>query len=353
MLLRKIFYLTLISVSFLCGKTTTIKVFHVFSSLGDIETAELKNSIILKYDENGAMTDSSIFTHTLPLSEKYIYVAGPSEGLRLRRQYERERVLSYRFENDDNGRRLSASLYGIEDTLYWKEFLKYDEDGRLEKRIRHNPSKAINPEMMSKKNESGDMIWGESYQYDSTGSIKTIREFYDDYILEVSTYQIDSLKTPKKTQEYFDPSVIFRTEYIYNNNGLLSHKITVERMGKSLESKKYNYDELGRIKRIKIFNSDGVLSEIIISVFDDKDFKISKFTADSTMKIIEKTEIKLDNKGRHLVVAHLDGNGGLMGKKIYSYDENDQIVQITRYDMIHRKNENSEIPVTVMTYEYE
>ena len=87
--------------------------------------------------------------------------------------------------------------------------------------------------------------------------------------------------------------------------------------------------------------------------FDDKDFKISKFTADSTMKIIEKTEIRLDNKGRHLVVTDLDGNGGLMGKKIYSYDENDQIVQITRYDMIHRKNENSEIPVTVMTYEYE
>ena len=71
------------------------------------------------------------------------------------------------------------------------------------------------------------------------------------------------------------------------------------------------------------------------------------------MKIIEKTEIKLDNKGRHLVVTDLDGNGGLMGKKIYSYDENDQIVQITQYDMIHRKNENSEIPVTVMTYEYE
>ena len=70
-------------------------------------------------------------------------------------------------------------------------------------------------------------------------------------------------------------------------------------------------------------------------------------------KIVEKTEIKLDNKGRHLVVAHFDRNGGLMGKKIYSYDENDQIVQITRYDMIHRKNENSEIPVTVMTYEYE
>ena len=70
------------------------------------------------------------------------------------------------------------------------------------------------------------------------------------------------------------------------------------------------------------------------------------------MKIIEKTKIRLDNKGRQQVIAHLDEDGGLKGKKIYTYDENDRIVQITRYDMIHSENESNEIPVTVMTYEY-
>ena len=112
-------------VSCLWGKTTTIKVFHVFNSFG-VETQEIKNSIVMKYDKKGFLIDSTLYSHTLPLSEKYVYVVGPNEGLKLQRSYDREMVLSYRFKNDVGGHRVKTSLYGMGDTLYWKEFQKFD-----------------------------------------------------------------------------------------------------------------------------------------------------------------------------------------------------------------------------------
>ena len=48
------------------GRTTTIKVFHVFESFGK-ETQEIKNSIIMNYDTEGFLIDSTIYSHSLPL----------------------------------------------------------------------------------------------------------------------------------------------------------------------------------------------------------------------------------------------------------------------------------------------
>ena len=97
-------------VSSLSGnKTITIKVFHVFKSFGT-QTQELKNSVVVNFDSNGFVVDSTIYSHTLPLNEKYVYVSGPDEGLKLRRNYDKEMILSYRFENDKKGNRISTEL---------------------------------------------------------------------------------------------------------------------------------------------------------------------------------------------------------------------------------------------------
>ena len=87
------------------------------------------------------------YSHTLPLSEKYVYVSGPNEGLKLRRNYDEEMILSYRFENDKQGNRISTELFGTGDSLYWRQYQKFDSNGKIIKRIRYNPIEAINPEM--------------------------------------------------------------------------------------------------------------------------------------------------------------------------------------------------------------
>ena len=99
----KLFLCSLMISALIGNEVTTIKVFHVFESFGT-QTQELKNSVVINFDSNGFIVDSTIYSHTLPLSEKYVYVSGPNEGLKLRRNYDEEMILSYRFENDKQGK---------------------------------------------------------------------------------------------------------------------------------------------------------------------------------------------------------------------------------------------------------
>ena len=117
-LLKHLIWILMLSCSLVSGgRTTTIKIFHVFESFGT-ETQEIKNSIVMNYDTEGFLTDSTIYSHSLPLSEKYIYVLGHHEGLKLQRTYDREMVLSYHFEHNKFGKRVSTTLFGTGDTLY-------------------------------------------------------------------------------------------------------------------------------------------------------------------------------------------------------------------------------------------
>ena len=348
------FYIFLVLVSILCGsRSITIKVFHVFESFGT-ETQELKNSIVISLDSNGRMTDSTIYSHTLPLSKKYIYVSGPNEGLKLKRSYDKEIVMSYRFEYDKLGNRISTTLSGANDSIYWKEYKKYDDAGNIIKRIRYNPLQAINTDMMTKKSDSGKMIWGESYSYDSTGTVLERKELYNNYVLVISTYDLDSYKKPIKRGEYFDPSVIFQTIYFHNEFNQLTHEVSVGRLGQAFGSRTYDYDILGRRIGTTSYNEYGTIEEKLNTVFDDDNFKTYDYRSDSLLTLSALREVLLDNEGRLYIEAVLDGQEKVLEKNVYYYDERGRISEIRQYDMIRRgRTGNREIPIRVNTYEYD
>ena len=225
----KLFLCNLMITALTGNKATTIKVFHVFENFGT-QTQELKNSVVINFDSNGFVVDSTIYSHTLPLSEKYVYVSGPNEGLKLRRNYDEEMILSYRFENDKQGNRISTELFGTGDSLYWRQYQKFDSNGKIIKRIRYNPIEAINPEMVYGEDHSKDMIWGEDYSYDSTGAVLEHKEVYNNYILVITNFKVDQKKTPKELSQYFDPSVIFQTIFFHNDRGELVEEKSVGRL---------------------------------------------------------------------------------------------------------------------------
>ena len=335
------------------NKTVTVKMFHVFENFSS-ETQELRNSIIMNYDKKGNLNDSTIYNHTLPLSQKYVYVLGKNEGLKLKRSYEKEMVLSYYFKYNNLGQRVSTELFGTGDTLYWREFKKYDTLGRLIKRIRYNPSEAVNPEMMVPRKESGKMIWGESYDYDSTGTILEHKEIYNNYVLVITSYDMQEPGNPTKSGEYFDPSVITQTTYFHNDEGLLTHEISSGKLGKSLGSKSHEYDILNRRTRTTVYNLNGVIEETFNTIYDDDAFKTYYYYTDSTLKLSSMKEILLDNKGRAYIEATLDGDERVLEKNVYYYDKKDRIALVKQYDMLRRgRKEDKQIPIKVNTYEYD
>ena len=114
---------------------TTINVFHTYKESG-LHIQELKNSIVLNYNSKGLLIDSTIYSHTTPLNKKYVYVTGKEERLKLERTFKKEVILSYLFEYNKAGKKMSITLYGNDDNILWKEFLKYDSNQNLIKKLK-------------------------------------------------------------------------------------------------------------------------------------------------------------------------------------------------------------------------
>ncbi len=352
----RLIHLAIVKITFLSTlmsfEKITIKVYHVFKSFGE-ETQELKNSTIMNFNSYGLMTDSTIYSHTIPLSKKYIYVTGKDEGLKLKRKYEKEKVLSYVFEYNKQQKKISTTLYGSNDSLYWKEFYKYDDSDYLYKQIRYNPAKATNPEMIGDQ-KIGEMIWAEQYIYNKIGSSFNQRELYDNYTLVINTYLLDSLNNPIKDKEYFDPSVIFQIIYFRNDFGQLTHKIKSGYLGESLGSTVLGYDVSNRKIKKTLFNEKGAIEKVYNTVFDDENYIYYDYYSDSLVDFSLRKETRLDNKGRIYVEALVDDQERLFEKNVYYYDNNNNIIEIKQYDMIRREiSEKYKIPIRVHTYEYE
>ncbi len=351
--LMRIVFIYLILLSTLLGwKTITIKVYHIFESF-ETETQELKHSTVMNFNSQGLMTDSTIYNHLIPLSKKYIYISGENEGLTLQRKYEKEVVLSYNFEYSDNQKRISTTLYGNQDSIYWKEYYKYDDNGLLYKKIRYNPEKATNPEMIGNQN-NGEMIWAEQYIYNDDGSSFKLKELYDNYSLVITNYLLDSLKNPIKNKEYFDPSVIFQTVFFHDINKQLTHEVTSGYLGASLGSTVYKYDERKRKIKKTIYNEKGAIEKTHDTVFDDKNHIFYDYYSDSLVNFSLRKETRLDSKNRIYVETILDNEERFVEKNVYYYNEKDKIIEIKKYDMIRRDiSEEYKIPIRVHTYEYE
>jgi len=335
------------------GKTTTVKVFHVFESFGE-ETQELKNSIVMNYEPTGFLSDSTVYSHTIPLDKKYVYVSGKNEGLKLMRTFKKEKILSYKFENDKDGNRISTTLYGSDDSLYWKEYQKFDDNGNIIKRIRYNPLEAVNRDTAQKNNNNGEMLWGESYHYDSTGKFLEKKELYNDFALVITNYRLDSANTPIKTNEYFDPSVIFQTIFFHDKSGHLIQESTTGRFGNLIDSKVHKYDILGRRTATTLYGNSGLKEQIYDTVYDDENFKIYTYYSDSLIYLSAISEVLLDNQGRKHIEAILDGKNKVLEKNVYDYDLKGRISEIKSFDMLRSKiHRDREIPIRVNIYEYD
>ena len=332
--------------------TVTIKIYYVFESFGT-ETQELKYSKVMYYNKKGLMIDSTIYSHEIPLSKKYIYVDGDKEGLKLQRTYDKKPLLSYRFEYDNLKRKTSTTLYGEKDSVYWREYYKYDDNNFLYKQIRFDPNKAINHEMIYEE-KSGNSLWAEKYSYFEDGKGFDLKELYNNYCLLISTYHFDLEGSPIKVKEYFDPSVIFQTIYFHDQVGNLAQETKTGYLGASMGSRKYKYDKNNRRVKEIIYNKKGEVEKTYNTIFEDESNVFYDYYSDSLVNFLAIKETRLDNKGRVFIEAILDGQDKLLEKNVFYYDENERIVEVKKYDMI-RKNisEDYKVPVQVHTYEYD
>ena len=102
-----------------------------------------------------------------------------------------------------------------------------------------------------------------------------------------------------------------------------------------------------------MYNSDGLLKETINKIYRELDSRITEVQADSSGSAFMEIETRLDQVNRPFVQAVIDEEGRLTEKRVFKYDIQNRVASIKSYDMLRRGKDDQEIPITVMTYEYE
>ena len=293
--------------SFLLGEinTKTIKTYTITHSFG-VETRELTQSTFVRYNSKNKITDSTIYIHNIPLSEKYGYI-NFNDRSSLKKLEGIERLMHFKYEYNLKGQLVSKNLFGNDnDSLRWREFYKYLSNGKLWKIIRFDPSK-VHPDNKINGLDSNDpenMPWGETYSYNDSGEIKEHKEFYSGYIIESTVYNTDSSGTLIVEKENFDPSLMIKTTFSYNDIGEVEEKID-SRRGFSFGSKSFEYDKLGRKVKINHYNQDGNLKTTSTFLFNDNDSRQTKIITDQSRKLIRRIETKLNSKNKKNYRGHL------------------------------------------------
>ena len=341
--------------SFLFGEisTKTIKTYTIARSFG-VETRELAQTTFVKYDSKNRVTDSTLYIHNIPLSKKYSYI-NFNDRRSLKKLKGIERLMHFKYDYNLGGQLVSKSLYGnSNDSLRWKEFYKYLSNGKLWKIIRFDPSK-VHPDNKISGLDSEDpdnMPWGETYSYNDAGEIREHKEFYAGYIIESTIYNTDSNGTLIIERENFDPSLMIKTTFSYNEKGKVKEKIN-SRRGFSFGSQSFEYDKFERKIKINQYNQDGDLETTSTFLYDDSELRKTKIVTDQSKKLIRRIETKLNSKNKKIIEATFDGKSRLIQKKTIGYNKSGRISRMHDYDMLKPGENGKPILISIITYEYD
>ena len=348
-------HLIVIFYSFSFGEinTKTIKTYTITRSFG-VETRELTQSTFVRYDSKNKIKDSTLYIHNIPLSEKYSYV-NFNDRSSLKKLEGIERLMHFKYEYNLEGQLVSKNLFGNNnDSLKWREFYKYLSNGKLWKTIRFDPSKVHPDNKINSidKEDPNNMPWGETYSYNDSGDIKLHKEFYAGYIIESTVYSTDSNGTLIVEKENFDPSLMIKTTFSYNEKGEIEEKID-SRRGFSFGSKSFEYDKLGRKVKINHFNQNGNLEKTSTFLYNDEDSRHTKIITDQSKKLIRRIETKLNSKNKKIIEATFDGKSRLIQKKTIGYNKDGRLTRIHDYDMLKPGASGKPILISIITYEYD
>ena len=262
--------------------------------------------------------------------------------------------MHFKYEYNLGDQLVSKQLYGSsDDSLRWKEFYKYYSNGNLWKIVRFDPSKVnMSNKLSGLSSDNKNMPWGESFEYNDDGRIEEHKEFYAGFIIEHTVYETDSSGSIVIKEENFDPSIMRKTTYSYNDNGDISEIIN-SRRGYSIGSEKYEYDISGRTRSVTHYNMNGDLEKTITHLYDDALGRKTKIITDKSKKLIRRIETRNNSENKKIIQATFDSKSRLTQKKTIGYNKDGHLYRVHDYDMLKPSEAGKPILINIITYEYD
>ncbi len=218
-------------------------------------------------------------------------------------------------EYDERGRLVSSVQYDADELLCQQTTQQYDEEGHLV--CQGNIYGEGSPEYLTKfVYENGLLMRQDSYDED---------EF--DFTEKEFTYDNEG-QLVKEIDYSDDGEVLYAIENQYNEKGLLSQMVRNEVAAKDRRSYQFAYDERGNKVKDLVYNYNEELIAKAYYTYNDNDQLLEAETED----LDRYQKATYTYEGAHLVEEALsDKDGNVLSKTTYRYNEQGDIVLVTRH----------------------
>lgn len=180
----------------------------------------------------------------------------------------------------------------------------------------------------SKFDADGDLEEKNSYQYESHGKLaEHILLFAAEDVTEKRILTRDDKGRLLEEIKYYGDDSGERTAYTYNDKDQLTERKQYDEEGEFQSQETFAYDEKGSLIEHKRLNKEGKTEEHHTFSKDDTDHTITENEFNASGSLVSKTLSKFDEAGKELTSVQTTADGKLISGVTTTYDEKGNVLE--------------------------
>ena len=245
-------------------------------------------------------------------------------------------------ELDENGNTLAETKYSDDGEVEDKNTYRYNSDGKLLEHTLLYAVEDVTERRMLTRNEKGLLLSEVKYYGDDSGE-KTDYVYDDkDNLVERTYYDEEGVFVSKENFKYDDKGSLIEDIKFDANNNIEEHSTFKQLDDKSIEQIQHNpdgslasrtvirFDDNGKELSSEQTTHDGKLISSVANVLDERGNVVERHFKDFYSKTIRYV---YDENNRVTMQELFDGNGTLVQKNLYAYDEDGNTIDTHTYEM--------------------
>jgi YD repeat-containing protein len=245
-------------------------------------------------------------------------------------------------ELDENGNTLIELKYSEDGEMEEKNSYRYNPDGKLLEHTLLYAVEDVTERRMLTRNEKGLLISEVKYYGDDSGE-KTDYVYDDkDNLIERTYYDEEGVYVSKENFKYDDEGSLIEDIKYDANNAIEEHSTFKKIDDKTIEQIQHKpdgslasrtlikFDDNGKELSSEQTTSDGKLISGVTNVLDERGNVIERHFKDFYSKTIRYV---YDEQNRCTMQELFDGNGTLIQKNMYAFDDEGNLVDTHTYEM--------------------
>jgi hypothetical protein len=253
-----------------------------------------------------------------------------------------EEYLESLTELDENGNAVTEIKYSDDGEMEDKNSYRYNQEGKLLEHTLLYAVEDVTERRMLTRNEKGLVLTEVKYYGDDSG--ERTEYIYDDKdnLVERKYFDEEGVFVSKENFKYDDDGSLVEDIKYNANNAIEEHSTFKKIDDKTIEQIQHHpdgsmasrtlikFDDAGKELSSEQTTADGKLISGITNVLDERGNVVERHFKDFYSKTIRYV---YDENNRCVMQELFDGNGTLIQKNMYSFDEDGNVIDTHTYEM--------------------